>query len=755
MNRRKNQYGADPGTKIIALRVLVVIIVGVIAARLFFLQVIRHSFYQEVAAKEHYGYTELPARRGEIFIQDYASGETVRVATNVTLDTLYADPTLIKDPKLVADRIAPMIFNLEAEREKDQQRVETEIKRAQSQEEREKIKELTDEELYTQFYTNILQGISQTVRPTILLSDTMEEAALNEVAKEGLVGVEVKDGKLYAYPPQINNIEYTASTLSNYIDLSPNRLEQILAGKNRYVVLGKKINPEISIEIRKLMDEDENQNFFGLGLQEEYYRFYPEAELAANALGFVTASGIGQYGIESKYNTQLQGKKGVFQTQRDGSIYGRQITVGDSVIEPAQDGDDIVLTIDRSMQMTIESMLEQAVKNYRADSGQVIVMDPDTGRIMAMAHYPSFDPNNFSAALATEEIPLTPEEVESLVEIEGTEDEFWFYRNVAAHDRYKVMREKIENEDDADGGFYIYKRFKNWIGLEAYQNKIVSSPYEPGSIFKTITMASAIDDKDVTPQTAFSDPGVLKVDEFEITNVSAECTGYVTMVDVLRNSCNTGVGWVAEKMGRNLFYSYMMKFGLGERSGIEFDHEHPGQIQHFTQWADSELVTHAFGQGLTSTPLQMALAYAVIANGGDLVQPHIVDKIIEKNGRVTETHPTKIHKVITEDTATQVTAMLTTAVENGVADNAQVDNHYVAAKTGTSQTYKYGKPLSGAGTTIASIAGFGPVDDPQFVLLVKFDRPRSSEWAGETAAYLFSDIATYLYEYLGVPPDKA
>ena len=752
MVSRRKQYGTDPSTKITALRVLVVIIVGVIAMRLFFLQVMRHSFYQEVAAKEHYGYTELPARRGEIFIQDYASGETVRVATNVTLDTLYADPTLIKDPKIVADRIAPLIFNLETERQKDEQRVQQEIKRAQTPEDREKIKELTDEELYTQFYQNIFDSIGQTVRPQIFF-DPLPEETLNEISKQGLVGVEVIDGQLFAYPPKISNIEYTASVLSNYMDITPNRLEQILAGKNRYVILAKKIDPEVSAEIRQLIEEDENKNFFGLGLQEEYYRFYPEAELAANALGFVTPSGLGQYGIESKYNTQLQGKKGVFQTQRDGSIYGRQITVGDSVIEPAQDGDDIVLTIDRSMQMTIESMLARAVEAYRADSGQVIVMDPNTGRIMAMAHYPSFDPNNFSAALDTEEIALTPEEVESLIPIEGEEDSFWFYRNVVAHDRYKVMREQVEDENG--NVFYIYKRYKNWIGLEAYQNKIVASPYEPGSIFKTITMASAIDDKDVTPQTAFSDPGVLHVDEYEITNVSDKCTGYVTMVNVLENSCNTGVGWVAQKMGRNLFHSYILKFGFGERTGIEFDNEHPGKVAHFNQWADSELVTHAFGQGLTTTPLQMAAAYSVIANGGQLMQPHIVDKIIEKNGRVTETQVTPIHKVITEETATQVTAMLTSAVENGVANNAQVDNHYIAAKTGTSQTYKNGKPLSGAGTTIASVAGFGPVDNPKFVLIVKFDRPRSSEWAGETSAFLFSDIAAYLYDYLGIPPDKA
>lgn len=749
-----------PEFKLILLKGIIVFFSILIIGRLFYLQVIRHNYYQQVAAKEHYGYTELPARRGEIFIKDYASNETVRVATNVTLDTLYADPTLITNKQLVADTIAPLIFNLEAEKVKDAKRIENELKKAVTEEERNNIKPLSDEELYTKYHNDLLENISREIRPVILLSNTLEDPVLEKIKSLNLTGFEVKEGNLYAYPVQITNREKSASELGPYLNITPSTLEQILRGKNRYTVLAEKVSPEITASIRELKKNDPDKTFFGLGLEENYYRFYPEHELAANVMGFVTPGGIGQYGIESNFNSQLQGKIGVFQTQKDGSVHGRQITVGESVIQPAVDGDDIVLTIDRSMQMTIEKMLAQATEAYRADSGQVIVMDPKTGKIMAMAHFPSFDPNSFSTALETVEIKFTPAEIENLIPIEGEPDSFWFYRNVAAHDRFKVMRVLVEEDNNDDENSepspprYIYKRYKNWIGLEAYQNKIVGAPFEPGSIFKAITMASAIDDKDVTPTTAIHDSGVLKVDEFEITNVSSSCSGYVTMTNILENSCNTGMGWIAQQMGKNLFYSYIIKFGLGERTGIEFDNEHPGKIEHFSQWAESELVTHAFGQGITATPLQMATAYSVIANGGTLVQPYIVEKVIQKNGKVIETGTNAIHKVITTETAQKVTAMLISAVENGVAKNAQIDNHYIAAKTGTAQTYRNGKPLKGAGTTIASIAGFGPIENPKFVLLVKFDRPRSSEWADSTSAYLFKDIATYLYEYLGVPPDK-
>lgn len=754
-----NTYGRTPRqplNKISVLKVLVVAIALTIGARLFFLQVIRYDFYQQVAAKEHYGETELPARRGEIFIKDYASGENIRVATNITLDTLFADPTIIKDKKLVADRLVPLIYDLEEARAADDARVETEHKRAKTQEDVDKIKPLTDEELYKKFYDDILASISMETRPVILLSDTLLPDTLKAIAALNLTGIEVTETELRAYPDKIVNKEYIASTLDTYLDITPTRLETILEGKNRYVILKKKIKPEVSQQIQKIMDEDKDKNFFGIGLKEEYYRYYPENDLASNVLGFVTPDGVGQYGIESKYNTQLQGKKGMFRAQKDGSVYGRQITVGDSVIQPAVDGDSIVLTIDRAMQLEVERIIKKATIDYRADSGQAIVLDPKTGKIMAMAHYPDFDPNNFGAVLDTEEINFTEDEIKSLVPIEEEENAFWFYRNVIAHDRYKVMVSTLED------GRKIYKRYKNWIGLEAYQNKIVSMPYEPGSVFKAITMASGLDDKDVTPNTAFHDPGFLEVDfnkninayEYTIKNVSAKCTGYSTMTNVIANSCNTGISYVAKQMGKSLFYSYMLKFGFGERTGVEFDGEHPGKIEHFTRWAESEFYNHAFGQGITATPLQMVAAYGALANKGVLMQPHIVEKVIQANGKVVQTEATPIEQVISEQAANTITAMLVNAVENGVARNASLPDYYIAGKTGTSQTYRNGKAIEGAGTTITSIAGYGPIDDPKFVILVKLDRPRSSEWADSTAVYAFRDIASYLYSYFGIPPDK-
>lgn len=750
----------EPVNRLTILKIVVILIGSIITIRLFYLQVIRYDYYQGVAAKEHYGETQLPARRGEIFIKDYASSETVRVATNITLDTLFADPTIIKNKKIVADRLVPLIYDLKEERQKDNDRIDTLHKRAQTQEDLDKIKPLTDEELYKQFYDEVLNDISQEIRPEILLADNLADTTVETINKLGLTGIEAVGKRVKAFPPQITNKEYTASILSKYLEILPDNLAKILEGKNRYVILKKKIKPETSVAIQKIIDQDKDKNFFGIGMKEEYYRYYPEGTLAANVLGFVTANGLGNYGIESKYNTQLQGKTGVFQAQRDGSVYGRQITVGDSVIKPAVDGDNIVLTIDRAMELQIEKKLAKAVQDYRADSGQVIVMNPKTGNIMAMAHYPSFDPNNYSTVTDKEDINFTENEVKQLVPIESDTEKntFWFYRNLIAHDRYKVFLETLEN------GQKIYKRYTNWIGLEALQNKAVSEPYEPGSIMKPLVMSGALDDKDVTPSTAFNDPGFLKIDlnsitgkydSEPITNVSSGCTGYINMTTVIANSCNTGISWVAKKMGKSLFYSYLVKFGLGERTGIEFDGENTGNLQHFTAWqSESEFLTKAYGQGITATPLQMITAFAAIANKGLLMQPHIVSQIQQGNGKVVQTDPFSVQQVISEQTANTVTAMMVAAVENGVAKTAGLPNHYVAGKTGTAQTYKNGKALNGAGTTFVTMVGFGPIDDPKFVILVKLDRPRSTEWSEGTATILFRDVAAYMYDYFGLPPDK-
>lgn len=740
----------EPVNKVKILIVAMFIITGAIAAQLFNLQIINHSYYQEKAAKEHYGYTELPARRGEIIIKDQHSEEEFRLATNTTLDLIYADPSMIEEPDKIALMLGPILFDIEEWRKKDAERIK-ELKKTVSPEVPEKeidkiLKPKTEEELLASFTDELKNKLSQKRRLQILLADELTPSVLEKIAGFDLEGIKVSDGKVYAYPPEITNVEKLAETLAPYLEIPKSKLVTLITSENRYTVLKRKLRPEISRQIKDIIKDDREETFSGIGLQEEYYRFYPEKTLAANIIGFVDHEGTGQYGIESKFNTRLRGKIGIFQTQKDS--VGRQITVGDSVIKPAQDGDDVVLTIDRSIQMEADKIIKETTMETGSDSGLAIVMNPQTGAIMAISHYPSFDPNKYSEVFDKETIQLTNEEIKALVPVNEEEGIYYLYRNVDTNDKIMIFKEIGES------GETIYKKYKNTAGPIAYQNKAVGWEYEPGSVFKPITMAAALDDGDVTPNTTFFDSGPIKVDEFEIHNSTNKYFGLTTMTKVLEQSLNTGMAFVARKIGRTLFGSYLKKFGFGERTDIEFDGEASGKIEHYSQWAESELVTHAFGQGITVTAIQLASAYSAIANGGVLMQPYITSEVRKKDGRIAKTDPHPIRRVISEKTASMLSAMLVSVIENGAEKAPQVARHYVAGKTGTSQTYKFGKPLTGAGTTIASLAGFGPIQNPKFVIIVRLEHPRSSVWGGATAGPAFSKIAAYLFDYYNIPPDK-
>ncbi len=753
MQRRSQKFGIN---KIIFLMVGAAFITFILIIRLFQLQVIAHDYYQEIATREQYGFVELPAQRGEIIIKDHHSGEEFLLATNTTLNLLYADPSLITDPVYVADQLYPLIFDLEEEETKDFERIEKaskELPEGITEEEKNKLlNPLTETELKEKFRQDLIQKISEAKRQEILLAEDLEPEPLAKLLELNPKGIEIRDNNVYAHPPEISDTSYLATLIADYVEIPGTKLAKLLKGENRYVVLKRKLSPEISDQINVLFASDTEGKFTGMGMQEEYYRYYPEGPLGANIIGYVNSDNIGQYGIESTFNTQLQGIAGKFQTKKDS--VGRQITVGESILKPAVDGDDVVLTIDRSIQLKIEQILESAVKEYDADSGQILIMNPKTGAILAMAHYPSFDPNNYGDVFKKTEIYFTAEEIKNLYETEE-EGVYIYYTNPLTLSNYQIFKETDEN------GQTHYYRYENLVGPEAYHNKIVSWPYEPGSVFKTIAMAAAIDDGDVTPNTTYNDVGPVQVDfnvytqeyDFEIKN-SLGYFGLVDMKTVLAKSLNTGMTFVAKKMGPALFYSYLEKFGFLDRTDIEFDTEVTGQIEYFEDWSESELATHAFGQGLTMTMIQLTNAYCAIVNGGILMQPYIVQEVRYDDGTITETEPQEIRRVISEDTSAKMVSMLVNSAENGEARQGQVLSHYIGGKTGTSQTYKYGVALTGNGTTIATYAGFGPINDPQFVVLIKFDHPKTNIWGSATAGPTFSKIATYLFDYYNIPPDK-
>jgi len=756
--------------RIYVLFLTVFALTGLILMRLFYLQVLAHGYYLEIARTEQMGYTKLPARRGEVLIEDYHSGEAYKLATNTTLNMIYADPTLIEDAHLVATTLAPLLFDLEVEKELDEKSHDEEYKTIMAIEDEtlrnealSKLHYKTDEELFESYQENLEKTLATKVRDVILITEKVDAGTQSKIKNLRLPGIEVGDtGNIYAYPAQISDKASVARSLAEVFSSDASELERILLGKNRFVILKHRLEPEVSAQIEAILAADRKDppgvqnepplHFLGIRLKEEYFRFYPEKSLAAQLLGYVDSAGNGQYGIEGTFNDILKGKDGVFTSQTD--AHGNQITVGDSIIEQAEDGADVTLTLDRAIQLQVERLLADGVKEYRPDSGQAIVMDPRTGAVLAMAQYPSFDPNNYGEVFKTEPITFTDEEKERIV-VKGTEENpiYWFYKQINPDLRFPIFPD-LENPGQ-------YTKYVNETGPEVYKNKFLQETYEPGSVFKPLVMAAAINAGEVEPNSTFMDSGPIPVDyntitgkyEYEINTFNNKYFGVMTMTQVLEKSSNTGMTYVVRKLGKNLFYSYLEDYGFTKRTDIGIDDEVKGVLSHYSTWkAESEMITKAFGQGVSVTPIQLAQAYTALANGGVMMRPMLVKKITYPDGRTEDFEPEVVRQVLTEETSAKITAMLTATAESYVT--LALKNHYFAGKTGTAQTYKGGRALSGAGTTKTTFVGFGPIEEPEFLVIVKMDYPRSSEWAESTSGRVGNKILTFLYDYYNVPPDK-
>jgi len=434
-------------------------------------------------------------------------------------------------------------------------------------------------------------------------------------------------------------------------------------------------------------DLKEKYKLTNLEIETYLTRYYPANALAAQVVGFVNVQRLPSSGIEASLHKELSGKPGKLNAV--GDAMRDVIPFDGSYTLPPEDGADITLTIDSTMQRIVETELANALRNSRAASGSIIVLDPKTGAVLAMAVAPTADLNAY------------------------------FER--ANQDRYK--------------------------------NTTISAIYEPGSVFKAITLAAALDARTVTPATVFEDQGYIDFGGAHIENSDKKSYGRVTLVEVMRYSLNVEAVKMSVGLGAERFYQYVQDFGFGSITRVELAHELAGDIKLPGDgvWRDVELATNSFGQGLSATPLQVARAMAALANNGKLVRPAVVKEVREANGRRTVTQTQEVRQVIRPETAQIVTRILADAILAESSNKAQVPGYRVAGKTGTSQ-------ISGIGGyekvgTIASFAGFLPADDPRLVILVKLDRPQTSEWGSQVASPVFAEVAKQLVAHIGLPPD--
>ncbi len=570
------------GSRSRILAAVILIIVAIFVARLFYLQVIRHDYYVELAASEQQSRFTIPASRGLIYAK---SGEnTVPLAMNQTVYTVFADP--------------------------------------------------------------------QTVTEKEEITTALRDIAGGNIRKDFEKLLDVPD--------------------------------------SRYQILATKLT-------RVQADKLKEKNFSGIGFQENSQRVYPEGNLAGQVLGFVNAEGVGSYGIEGYLNEDLEGQDGLLQAVTD--VGNVPLTIGNNNVRiPKQDGKNVVLTIDRNVQSKVEEALKAAADRTGATNVSGVVIDPKTGKVLAMANLPSYSPGEYF---------------------------------------------KVSN-----------------VGV--FNNNVISGPYEPGSTIKAFTMAAGIDTNAIRASDRFNNTDSIRVQDRVISNATKGITGNITFETAMQWSLNTGFVTIAQRLGdgeqitreaRETMYEYFAeRFRLGQPTGIELSSEAAGSIVAPSQPTGNEVrySNMSFGQGMEATMLQVAAGFGALVNGGSFYKPTIIDGFITENGfeQIEEADPVE-KGLVKPSTSNEIRRVLTEARRAGFP-GVDRSGYNIGGKTGTSQVIVDGEYSSTQ--TTASYIGYGGADTPEYVIMVQVSGKDKVFQGARDALPIFTDISNWMIDYLKIQP---
>ena len=509
---------------------------------------------------------------------------------------------------------------------------------------------------------------------------TPSRGAIYDSANSALA-VSIEMDSLFAEPRSIDDIPATAAQLAPILGVGADVLEKKIRGSKGFVWLQRRLPPETAARI-KALDLD------GIGFAKEPKRFYPNAEIGSHVIGFTGLDPEGLEGVERRFNSVLLGNSGYMVTERD--ALGREVGSRGMVVKKASSGQNVALTIDKNIQYIAEKELAAAVENSRAKGGTAIVMDPHTGKILAMANYPTFNPNNIAK-----------------------------------------------------------------YAPQALRNRAVTDSFEPGSTMKVFLIAAALEEKVITPNDSFNcENGSYNIGGRTIHDTHSY--GRLSVGDILKHSSNIGAAKIGSRLGPERLYGYLKGFGFGAKSNIDLPGEVSGYLRNKSQWYGVDLATISFGQGISVSAIQLAAAFSVVANGGNLMQPYILEKVLDDKGSVVKlVEPQNKHRVISAESARTVAKMMEGVVsEEGTAVKASVEGYKAAGKTGTAQKADPVTKGYSHDKRIASFAGFIPANNPRLTIVVIVDEPRTSPYGGIVAAPAFSAIAKQSLAYLRVPPTE-
>ncbi|MBQ2668930.1 MAG: PASTA domain-containing protein [Clostridia bacterium] len=562
-----------------------------------------------------------------------------------------------------------------------------------------------------------------------------------------------------------------ASGLARILDLD---YEEVLEKTHRnsyFVYVKRKVETEVRDEIEAMLKDQGVKR--GVEYLEDYKRYYPYGTTASTVLGFTGTDNQGLAGVETQYEDELSGTTGRLVSARN--AVGKDMPFQyDQYIEAA-DGYDLVLTIDETVQSIVEKHLEVGCEAYGAlEGGTAIVMDVNTGAIIALSTKGDYNPNDpFSISEAAEAaIPgLVQAEIERLlVEEQKAMNSLKRRLETADTEEERAEAEKaiaefdvITAEDLLELNESLYNKYFTEAQNRQWRNKAVSDTYYPGSVFKMVTAAMALEEGVVTENSTYTCEGFW---DFHLPDVKpincwkhAPGHGLETLVDGVCNSCNPYMIWLGQKLGRNTFYNYFDAFGLTEKTGIDLPGESGSLYYTVDELNVTELATESFGQNFAITPIQMCTAMCAVANGGYLVQPHVVDRMLDSEGNIVQkTDTTYKRQVISEDVSERVTKILLRNATSESGKNGYVPGFRIAGKTGTSEkiaqyVQDLAQGLDPDMQYIVSYGGYAPADDPKYALLVFFDEPQiGTPSGGAQAGPIFAAIMEEILPYLGVDP---
>lgn len=525
---------------------------------------------------------------------------------------------------------------------------------------------------------------------------TIYDRNLNELAKSASADT------VTACPREITDAGKTnevATGLSKILGMDKDKVYAILARDSSYEVVKRKIDKDQADAIRK-------QGYVGITLVEDFKRYYPGGSLASHIIGFVGTDNQGLAGIEMIYESYLKGLPGRIITAKNAAGTDMPYKY-EKYIDP-ENGVNVVLTIDEVIQRKAEDSLKKFAENYNVQNGaSCIIMGAKTGEILAMATYPSFDLNS----------PFTIIDEELAEEISEIED----------------STQKSKATSDALN--------KQW------RNKAVVDSYEPGSTFKAMVAAMALEENIVSLNENFVCNGVVHVGDHDIHCWNTYGHGSETFVQGVYNSCNPVFMSVGARLGNSTFYKYYKAFGFGATTGFDLPGEATGTFYAMKNFNETELATSSFGQGFTVTPLQLITAYSSITNDGIMVKPRLIKSLVDDDGNVLKEYKTEtIRQVVSKETANSVCEILEGVAADGTSKNAYIDGFRVGGKTGTSE-----KLPRGNGKYVASFVGFAPADDPEVICLIMFDEPTGGAYmGGQVAAPAFKEIMSDVLVYLQI-----